>query len=172
MTDPILVAAGRWCGVPYGHPRVRGDLSVIDCSTLTARVLEAVYGLLSREQWGDVVIADATRPWSPIELARVKFGSEVTDPVAGRWHLLQGWRTIPPNQPASGHAMLAWSAGGHLHVLEAQRGYGVRWRGSARSATAPLDLATAHPIAWESLVRDYPDGVRLAVLGHVPLVSP
>jgi len=169
--DPILIAASRWCGVPYGHPRTRGDWSVVDCSTLTARVLEAVYGRLSTQEWLDVVIGDAGRPWSPIELASSRWGSEVTDPVPARWHLLQGWRTMPPAQPASGHAMLVWSSGGHLNVLEAQRGYGVRWRGAPRAATAPLSLATAHPIAWESLIRDYPDGIRLAVLGTVPLVT-
>lgn len=169
MMDPILKAASRWCGVPYGHPRTRGDLSVIDCSTLTARVLEVVHGLFTRERWNDVVVADAGRPWSPMDVG-AELGAEVTGPVAGRWHLIQGWRILPPDPNASGHAMLGWCAGEYMNVLEAQRGYGVRWRGSPVAASSPLSLATAHPISWDALERDYPAGVRLCVLGRVPLV--
>lgn len=168
MSDPILVAASRWCGVPYGTPKSRGDFSTINCSVLTARVLEAVHGTLTQDEWMDIVVGDAARPWSPIELARSRFGSEVTAPVPARWHLLQGWRTIP----TSGHAMLAWCAGSYLNVLEAQKGYGVRWRGASSSAKDPLNLATAHQVSWVTLLADYPAGVRLAVLGAVPLAPP
>ncbi len=172
--DPILEAANRWCGVPYGHPRSRKDTSVIDCSTLTAHVLDALYGPLPPDIWADLVVADARRPWSPIEVVRDLWGNEVTEPYPNRWHLIQGWRRLPGGvRPASGHAMLAWCdeeyPGVHrLCVLEAQTGTGVRWRGSWIAAVAPLDLDTATPFPWPSIVSSYTAGARIAVLGSVP----
>lgn len=168
MKDPILEAASMYVGTPYGHPRTRYDTEVVDCSTLTAHVLDIVYGPVTPGEWSDLVVADGERPWSPIELAHRKWGTEVPAPIAGRWHLVQGWRVLPPSARASGHAMLLWCAGPVCNVLEAQQGYGVRWRGGL-TAKGPLDLQTAHPYMFSALRAEYANGCRLVVLGQVPL---
>lgn len=170
----ILAAADRYVGIPYGTPASRHDLTRINCSTLTAHVLDdaVVLGGLSTAAWLDVVVGDGRRPWSPIERAVVDgWGEAVPDDAAGpTWdgvYLLQGWRTIPTH----GHAMLVWASQGRLAVLEATnlRGpdgmaYGVRWRGAPRSATSPLDLADAPRTTSELLAASYPAGVKWARL--------
>lgn len=173
----LLRAAERWCGVPYGHPASRHDSSRIDCSTLTAHVLADVLpGGLSTVAWLDVVVADARRPWSPIDRAvRDGWGESLPDGATGpTWtgvYLLQAWREIPTD----GHAMLVWALadppmyrGGMppitLAVLEATTGYGVRWRGARQRATAPLSLDDAPPLSVEALAEEYPAGVRWARL--------
>lgn len=169
----LLVAAERWVGVPYGRPVNRDDATAINCSTLTAHVLDDVLpGGLTTAAWGDIVIADGRRPWSPIERAVADgWGEPVPDDTAGPtwvgWHLLQAWRAIP----TSGHAMLVYASEGGLQVLEATslrgpdgRAYGVRWRGAPRSAAAPLSLEDAPRTTAELLAASYPAGMRWARL--------
>jgi hypothetical protein len=163
VTDRVLVAATRWLGVPYGRPKIRADESVVDCSTLTARVLEAVLGELPRQAWADIVVADPTRPWSPIERAVRDGWGEVPpgdEPTWHGWYLTQAWVTIPTR----GHAMLARYGPEGLRVLEATPGYGVRWRGAPRAAVAPLDLDDAPVLTVAQLAEAYPAGVRWARL--------
>lgn len=167
-TDRILAAASRYVARPYGHPASRVDTSCIDCSTLTAHVLDDVFGL-SMAAWLDVVVADAARPWSPIERAFVDgWGEAAPDgPVWSGWHLIQAWRDIP----TSGHAMLGHldADGVRLSVLEAtsrgpRPGYGVRWRGVPMRAPLPLSLGDAVTTTALDLEADYPGGVRWARL--------
>lgn len=162
-----LLVAEPWVPVPYGTPRNRADLSRIDCSTLTAHVLDGVRLGLTREQWADIVLADGRRPWSPIErVVSEGWGVEIDRdgpwPV-GAWCLVQGWRAAPPSGP--GHALLAWvRPDGTLAVLEATPGYGVRWRGSPRQAPLPLTLDDAPTLRVRDLVDDYAFGLRVAAL--------
>lgn len=168
---PILTAAGRWCGVPYGHTS-RSDRSKVDCSTLTAHIIDEAVVPLDPAAWADVVLADGSKPWSPIERAVAdRWGQEPpgdpTRPLWAGWYLVQGWRTIPTD----GHAMLAHYDGAALRVLEATnkkaadgRPFGVRWRGSASRAVAPLSITDAPALLVEDFCADYPAGVRWARL--------
>ena len=173
----LLDAAARWVGVPYGRPASRYDASAINCSTLTAHVLDDVLpGGLSSGAWGDIVIADGRRPWSPVERA-VADGWGVDAPDGPVWtgvYLAQGWVELPPGRRTpeggtvlpQGHAFLVWYDG-LCRVLEASsrkhvdgKAFGVRWRGSPDRAPLPLDPRDAPTLAVDALAASYPHGVR------------
>lgn len=165
-TDPILNAATKYLGIPYGHSRTRADLSCLDCSTFTGHVLDDVHGPLRTDAWSALMVA-GTNPWSAIDLVVERWGPEVTTPSVGQWHLVAGWRVLPPGtatRSAAGHSMLAYGVTStRLAVLECQVGIGVHWRGTTRPATV-LNLADAPTVTMADLRWSYPAGVRLAVL--------
>lgn len=112
-------------------PRDRG----IDCSTMTASILTAVY---PRAGWTDIdyrdlQIFDAGRRDSPMDaVERRGVGRRVAAFVPGRWHLVQGWR-----KKGTGHAYLVHAAtDGTLTVVESTsiRGRGPRWRTTTEAA--------------------------------------
>lgn len=122
-------------------PRDRG----IDCSTMTASILTAVY---PRAGWTDadyrdLQIFDASRKDSPMDAVERRGvgrrtptvtvnGSVFGSFVPGRWHLVQGWR-----RKGTGHAYLVHAAtDGTLTVVESTslRGRGPRWRTTTESA--------------------------------------
>lgn len=170
----LLSAAERWVGVPYGHPATRQDESCVDCSTLTARVLDVVLpGGLSTSAWADVVLADGRRPWSPIDRAVGDgWGAAAPDgPVWTGTYLAQGWVVLPGGRDRpDGHAFLVWYDG-LCRVLEASsrkhvdgERYGVRWRGAPVRAPLPLDPADAPTLSVDQLAASYPAGIRWARL--------
>lgn len=193
-TDRILAAVAKYVPIPYGTPANRHDLSKINCSTLTAHVLDDVLSYrrehggvttssrpgLSTAAWLDIVVGDPDRPWSPIDRAVADGWAEEPPqgiPTWSGWYILQGWRTIPTH----GHAMLAHAAPDWagttdplihppvLAVLEATNagpagGYGVRWRGAPTRAPLPLSLDDAPRLFVADLETAYPAGVRWARL--------
>lgn len=97
-----------------------GNGKATNCSTMTACLLAAVYPHLSwsREDYADLQIFDSSRPHSPMDaVIRRGIGRQVPDFIPGRWHLVQGWRSI---EPLRGHAFLVQAlVHGPLLVLQA-----------------------------------------------------
>lgn len=129
-----------------------------NCSTLTTSILTSVRpdAPWSSREYGDLqVYADRLpdEPDAPVAaVVRMGIGLVVTEPWAGAWHLVQGWRTFEPTVPRySGHAflVLADDAGDGILVLEASSLVG-----------GPRYRRTT----WAGLVDEYPGGVFVAVL--------
>ena len=120
-----------------------------NCSSMTAYVLFTVYpnkegfggSRWTAQDYKDLQIMDAKRPWSPIECVGSKpFGKVVDDPVPLEWHLSQKWKSLSPLK--SGHARIVrcLDDGDTLLVLE---------------ATNRNDLGvTASKISWQKLKSD------------------
>lgn len=139
-----------------------GDNRITNCSTMTASVLTSVFPSApwNVQDYGDLqVFADRlpASPDSPIRaVERVGVGHHVLSLVPGRWHLVQGWRSL---SPPSGHAFLVLSdeSGDIDQILEATSidNIGPRYK------KTNLD----------SLKKQYAAGLHFAVLNNSTLVS-
>lgn len=122
-----------------------------NCSSMTSYLLFTVYpDQWTSQDYKDLQIMDAARPWSPIEcVASKSFGEEVVQPVPLEWHLSQKWKSLDPL--SGGHARLVrcLDDGNTLFVLEAtnRNNLGV----------------TTSVITWDELVEGNA-GCRLALL--------
>lgn len=115
---PYMVGWGYSSGSPrvaYESPGVPSSLvlgsRVTNCSTLTASILTSVFAdrPWSGREYGDLqVFADRlpNSPDAPIRAAeRMAVATPVEELVRGRWHLVQGWRSL--GSSPSGHAFFA-----------------------------------------------------------------
>lgn len=108
-----------------------------NCSTFTTAILSAAYPSIpwTIQDYQDLQIYSIARPLSPIEaVARRRVGEIVEEPVEGKLHLVQGWRTFgkpatatrPPVKP-SGHSFVARREGDLLRVLQVANEVGPKW---------------------------------------------
>lgn len=134
-------------GIPAGLVRNgRTAYAGIDCSTLTASVLTACYpdAPWTSREYGDLQVFEDRLPANPsapvTACIRMRIAHMQPDLTLGRWHIVQGWRTLDPRP--SGHAFLVQAGPGTALVLESTswRGIGPRWR-----YTTPTSLRDAYP---------------------------
>lgn len=125
QTTPVAVA--------YESPAVRLEVATsasrrrINCSTLTASILTAVFPTApwDSQAYGQLQVyreqlpANADSPIDAVERVDVgrRFEVDVASATGPRWfdgyHLVQGWRSVPPyDAKASGHAFLVLAVGG------------------------------------------------------------
>ena len=128
-----------------------------NCSTMTASLLTSVFAdspWTGREYRDLQVFSDRLpdSPDSPIKaVERMGFGIRVNAPIAGRWHLVQGWRSL--GSRPSGHAFLMLAERDGLTVLEVTSiaNYGPRYKKTT----------------FEKLTQQYSAALFLAVLPRV-----
>jgi hypothetical protein len=159
VIDPVTSAALELLGYPYVTPARPGHREV-DCCTLAERILHRVYPSApwSRRTHVDFMIShgDRTRPFSPVDAAvEAGVGQAVDELVAGRWHLVQGWRRLDVSGrivpgASTGHTFLFLAGAFDAvdgHVLEATNLNHAWWRA----------------VRWADQRKKF-DEVRLAVL--------
>ena len=137
-------------GLPSGFARLP-DGKATNCSTMTACLLAATYPEAPWDAgaWGQLQVYDRRRLDSPMEAVhRMGVGFQVDTFTEGRWHLVQGWRSL---DPLRGHAFLVKGMpDGRELVLQA----------SSRNQVGPtLDLKAR---GWTS--DTYPHRVYIALL--------
>jgi hypothetical protein len=163
VTDRILTAAASL----GSHP--------CPCCEYVARIVRAVYSLShadGSEWWQAANVWDPRAPWSAVDVLWPEVASELVDGpralVAGRWHVVQGWRrlsgpcgTVGPGD--TGHTWL-WYATSPTHgvVLDSSTSRGPRLGGVAFTGQA---LPAGRP--WAERVAAYPAGLAVAVLRPV-----
>jgi hypothetical protein len=153
----IWMAAGPLLSMRYGKPTCPYDTppqsfkrgTEINCSSMTWAILSTVYpsaGWTSQD-YQDIQVWDGERKWSPIESVNSRgVGVQVVSPLAGRWHLVQGWRSS-----GGGHAFLVYGYDdGRLGVLQS----------TSRGKAGPVYTVEAN--SW--IADQYDAGFRLAVL--------
>ena len=153
----IWMAAGPLLGMRYGGPRCPYSTppqsfelgTDINCSSMTWAIVSTAYPAAewTVQDYRDFQIFDDTRIWSPIESAVARMvGAPVTVPMAGRWHLVQGWR-----KSGTGHAFLVYGYDdGRLGVLQS----------TSRGGAGPV--YTVEASTW--IASQYDAGFKLAVL--------
>lgn len=69
-----------------------------NCSISTWLICEDYFGIkLTKEQQHAWMIVDPSEPWSPIEaVVSAGIGVAVDEPIPGRTHLMQTWRSTEP----------------------------------------------------------------------------
>jgi len=69
-----------------------------NCSVATWLICEEYFGIkLTRQEQKDWMIVDPSRPWSPIDaVVSAGIGVAVDEPIPGRNHLMQTWRSVAP----------------------------------------------------------------------------
>ena len=136
----IRLAASSYLGWRYGEgrfafgggvidPKLVGPPSTTNCSTFTVALLTAAYpnAPWTQQDYKDLQIFTMARPLSPIDaVVRLKIGSVVPVPLEGRWHLVQGWRTLGVKNTdgswkvkPSGHSFKIKPSGSVYGVLQA-----------------------------------------------------
>jgi len=148
----ILVSAlrnvsGRHYDTSTGASRRKNNT---DCSRFAFAVLVDVYGARVKDEHNALHITDGAHPFSNVEaIVRLGIGEEVDEPLPGRWHYFQGWKSLDPL--ASGHTTLFYAAPtpfvGESLVLQA----------------TPLDAPWCDFRSWEDHAKRW-RFVRLAVL--------
>lgn len=86
--------------------------STTDCCTFVAGLLAAAFplGKWTPATYRDILVIDPSQFWSPPRgavAAGVAIDTSIITPDA--WHIVQGWRTVPPGPLAGGHTFL-WRA--------------------------------------------------------------
>ncbi len=133
-------------GRKYGHT----GIDSVDCVTFAEAVLINSYPMIN---WAplhrDLMIRDAARPWSNVEALFAEGFREVSAPEAGRFHYVQGWRSLAPL--SGGHCFLWWES---LAPALASK--------IMESTNATSDWY--RPMSWAVQSAKFGAGVRLAVL--------
>lgn len=123
-----------------------------NCSSLTSYLLFTVYpNDWTAQDYKDLQIMDAARPWSPIDCVAAKpFGEQVSKPVPGHWHLCQKWKSLSPL--SGGHARLVrcLDDGDTLLAIEATNRGGL---GVTTSVLTWSDLVSANQEARLAVLR-------------------
>jgi hypothetical protein len=135
-----------------------GDGRLTNCSTLTASLLTSVYpdAPWTMREYGDLQVfkdrLDAGQTDSPIRaVERMGIGKRVDKPTEGKWHLVQGWRSLDPPR---GHAFLVLAFDDvNLQVLEAtsRRSIGPRYK---TTTLAELQREYSKALHWAALSKD------------------
>lgn len=112
-TDPtFLEAAHRWTGDGWTYKLVGPDLKKkeTNCCIAAEQIMMDRYGTdFTRQEHADLMILDADRPWSPIDaVVSAGIGRAVQFPVAGRYHLMQRWKSTDPL--SQGHTLIWYEA--------------------------------------------------------------
>ena len=159
--------------LPLAKQVVSADPSRLPCSTFTVRTLQRLKGwsnVEGSEWYADMQIFDRSRPFSNIEVNYTGRSGVPVNPLpgelkAGRWYLVQGWRSLtgPSRTIGSGdkgHAFF-WFAQSptHGYKLESDEINGPRLNGVRFSAASAL---TASPLPWQGQLDIYRGGVAVA----------
>jgi len=139
------LAAALHAGWAYGAGRfpyrcgaipsnlVDPEARTTNCTTFATALLSAAYpsAAWTSAEYAELQLFEGVfpaRPLAPLDaVERVRVGVRVSDPVAGSWHLAQGWRTLGVRNPdgtwkvrPSGHGFLVRAGSGDsLTVLQA-----------------------------------------------------
>lgn len=108
----LLKASARELGGKvYGHT----GATTTNCCRAVELILVELYGDAVRSsEHPALMVMDPSQPFSPVDACvRLGIGERVDEPLAGRWHVVQGWRTLNeyghvpnPSPSPNGHTFL------------------------------------------------------------------
>lgn len=91
-------------------PDYEGDGTETNCSIATWLICEDYTGItLTRQEQKDWMIVDPARPWSTMDaVVSSGMGYVVDEPIPGRHHVIQTWRSVDPLN--RGHSKIYYEA--------------------------------------------------------------